>query len=186
MLIIILTVLQSVFTTLDQKTLQSNFTITQTQVASTNTQAPTTYTGSLKMRGSKFLISMLDMDAAYDGKTLYVYSEDTEELTLTNPTKQELLETNPILYAKALLPVCKYTEKVVGDKTQITLVPNNQSSGIKKFVLRIVTATKVPTSIEIHESKGLITTLQFKNAKYTTETPTFKLVKQGAYINDLR
>jgi hypothetical protein len=182
MFLILLTVLQSLFSNLEQKTLQSNFTIAQTQV----TQAATTYYGSLKMRGNKFIISMQDMDAAYDGKTLYVYSEDVEELTLTNPTKQELLETNPILYAKSLLPVCKYTEKVVGDKTQITLTPNNQTSGIKKFILRVTISTLLPSSIEIHETNGSITTLQFTGAKYTTENPSFKLSKPGAFINDLR
>jgi hypothetical protein len=186
MFLILLTILQSLFSTIEQKTLLTEFSMTQTQVTATSTQAPITYTGNMKMRGECFTLSMLSMDAAYDGKTLYVYSEEAEELTLSNPTSLELTESNPILFAKALLPVCKYEEKVVGDKTQIFLTPNNQTSGIKKYVLQVVTTTLLPVSIEIHETSGSITTVRLNNAKYTQETPSFQIVKQGVFINDLR
>jgi hypothetical protein len=84
------------------------------------------------------------------------------------------------------LPVCQYSEKAIGDKTQITLTPNDPSSEITKFVLRLTTATLLPTSIEIHEDGGQTTTLRFNNARYTDDTPSFVLQKEGAYINDLR
>ena len=96
------------------------------------------------------------------------------------------MQTNPFLYAQALLPVCQYTEKAIGDKTQVTLTPNDPSSGITKFVLRLTTATLLPTSVEIHEDGGQTTTLRFNNARYTDDTPSFVLQKEGAYINDLR
>ena len=182
LLVIIFTVLQSLFATLEQKTLQSDFTIS---IAEANGQ-PMTYTGSLNMHGKQFALEMLGMEAAYDGSTLYMYSDDTEELTLSNPSEEELLQTNPFLYAQALLPICQHTEKVIGDKTQITLTPNDPSSGITKFVLRLTTATLLPTSVEIHETEGQTTTLRFNNARYTDDTPSFVLQKEGAYINDLR
>lgn len=186
MFLLLLTVLQSLFSNVEQKTLESEFTMTQSQVSATSTQTPMTYAGNLKMRGNCFILSMLSMDAAYDGTTLYVYNEDAEELTLSKPTDQELTETNPILFAKALLPVCSYAEKVVGDKTQITLTPNVQTSGIKKFILRVTTTTLLPVSIEIHETSGAITTIRLNNAKYTQEKPSFQIAKQGVFVNDLR
>ena len=115
-----------------------------------------------------------------------MYSEDTEELTLSTPSQEELLQTNPFLYAQALLPLCQYAEKVVGDKTQITLTPNDQSAGITKFVLRVLTTSLLPTTVEIHEDAGKTTTLRFHNARLTDETPSFILEKDGAFINDLR
>ena len=78
LLVIIFTVLQSLFATLEQKTLQSDFTIS---IAEANGQ-PMTYTGSLNMHGKQFALEMLGMEAAYDGSTLYMYSDDTEELTI--------------------------------------------------------------------------------------------------------
>ena len=182
LLFVILTVLQSLLATLEQKTLISDFSLS---IAEQQAQ-PITYTGDLAMHGKQFTLSMFAMDAAYDGSTLYMYSEDTEELTLSTPSEEELVQTNPFLYAQALLPVCQYTEKAIGDKTQITLTPNDPSSGITKFVLRLTTATLLPTSVEIHEDGGQTTTLRFNNARYTDDTPSFVIEKEGAYINDLR
>ena len=182
LLIITLTVLQSLFSTLEQKTLQSDFSITITQE---QTQ-PMTYAGTLAMRDQKFELEFIGIEAAYDGQTLYMYSEDTEELTLSTPTEEELIQTNPFLYARALLPLCEYAEKAVGDKTQITLTPRDQSLGINKFVLRLVTTTLLPVAAEIHESDGKVTTLRLNNPEYKNECPKFSIEKPEAFINDLR
>lgn len=186
LLLIILTILQSLLATLEQKTLVSDFTMTYTQSPIANSQSPITYTGDLAIHGKQFTISMFAIEAAFDGNTLYMYSDDTEELTLSTPTEEELLQTNPFLYAQALLPVCQYTEKAVGDKTQVTLTPYEHAAGISKFVLRVTTTTLLPTSIEIHEENGKLTSLRFNNARYTDETPSFIIEKENAYINDLR
>ena len=182
LLIITLTILQSLFSTLEQKTLQSDFSITITQE---QTQ-PMTYAGTLAMRDQKFALEFIGIEAAYDGQTLYMYSEDTEELTLSTPTEEELIQTNPFLYARALLPLCEYAEKAVGDKTQITLTPRDQSLGINKFVLRLVTTTLLPVAAEIHESDGKVTTLRLNNPEYKNECPRFSIEKPEAFINDLR
>ncbi len=182
LLIITLTILQSLFSTLEQKTLHSDFSITITQE---QTQ-PMTYAGTLAMRDQKFALEFIGIEAAYDGQTLYMYSEDTEELTLSTPTEEELIQTNPFLYARALLPLCEYAEKAVGDKTQITLTPRDQSLGINKFVLRLVTTTLLPVAAEIHESDGKVTTLRLNNPEYKNECPKFSIEKPEAFINDLR
>ena len=182
LLIITLTILQSLFSTLEQNTLQSDFSITITQE---QTQ-PMTYAGTLAMRDEKFALEFIGIEAAYDGQTLYMYSEDTEELTLSTPTEEELIQTNPFLYARALLPLCEYAEKAVGDKTQITLTPRDQSLGINKFVLRLVTTTLLPVAAEIHESDGKVTTLRLNNPEYKNECPKFSIEKPEAFINDLR
>ncbi len=185
LLFITLTVLQSLLATLEQKTLVSDFSLS---IADQQTQ-PMTYTGDLAMHGKQFHLSMFSMDAAYDGNTLYTYSDDVEELTLSTPTEEELVQTNPFLYAQALLPVCKYAEKAIGDKTQITLTPNspvNNTVVITKFVLRVTTASLLPNTVEIHEDGGKVTTLRLTNAHYTDETPSFTIEKEGAFINDLR
>ena len=182
LLLITLTILQSLLSTLEQKTLQSDFTIT---IASTPNN-PITYSGSLAMRDTRFALEFFGIEATYDGKTLYMYSEDTEELTLSNPTQEELIQTNPFLYAQALLPLCQYDELSQGDQTCITLTPYDLSLGINKFVLRLVTTTLLPVAAEIHESEGKLTTLTLNQPVFTTECPPFTLDKPEAFINDLR
>lgn len=180
------TTLDTFLANLEQQTLQSDFTIT----VSEEVAQPMNYPGTITMRGNRFLLSMFDTEAAYDGNTLYIYSATTDELTLSNPTEAELLEANPFLYAKALVKVCTVCERPAKDPTQtiITLTPNNQSVGIQRFTLRVKRIEEgvyIPLSVEIKEGKQL-TTLTLKQPQYITTTPSFRLDYPNAYRNDLR
>ena len=178
----ILTVLSSFLANLETKTLQSDFTVT----VSEEVNAPMNYPGSIVMSGRKFRLEMFALEAAYDGKTLYMYSAETDELTLSNPTEQELLESNPLLYAKALVPVCNVVERESGDKTIITLTPKDQSIGINRFVLQIRTADLIPLQLEIKEGKKT-SSLKFKDPQFIPSKQEYKIVPdKDTYINDLR
>ena len=182
LLLVILTVLSSFLMNLETKTLQSDFTVTVAE----DVMSPMNYPGSLTMQGSKFVLSMFNIEAAYDGKTLYMYSPDTDELTLTNPTEQELLEANPFLYAKALVGVCNVTERESGDQTIITLTPKDQSLGINRFVLKLRTADLMPLQLEIKEGKKT-STLKLKNPTFVTSSPKYELTPgKDTYVNDMR
>ena len=194
------TTLETFLQTLADHTLHSDFVITISEGAS----QPMNYPGTITMRGDRFSLEMFDMEAAYDGKTLYVYSATTDELTLSTPTEQELMEANPFLYAQALSKVCTITEQSsTGDagvspagmgkggetntptNITITITPNDQSAGIQRFTLRIEKETMLPSSIEIKEGKQL-TTLRLTNPTYTADIPSFTITKPDAFLNDLR
>ena len=179
--VIILTILSSFLSGLETKTLQSDLTLT---VAADAAQ-PLNYTGAITMQGEKFRVAIFDMQAAYDGNTLYIYNEDTDELTLSHPTEQELLETNPFLYARALSKVCNITEREANGSTIITLTPKDQSAGIQRFTLTL-DAAKLPVRLEVREGKKT-TTLTLRNTKYITERQTYILTPDPkTFVNDLR
>ena len=187
-LLTILTILSSFLANLETKTLQSDFTITVAE----EINAPMNYPGTLTMQGQLFRLEMFNIEAAYDGKTMYMYSPETDELTLSNPTEQELIETNPLLYAKALVPVCNITERSstndarTGATTLITLTPKDQSIGINRFVLRVRNDDLMPLQVEIKEGKKT-STLTFKEPRFITEKQTYTLVpEKDTYINDMR
>lgn len=177
--------------TLAENTLQSDFVITISEGAS----QPMNYPGTITMRGDRFLLEMFDIEAAYDGKTLYVYSATTDELTLSTPTEQELMEANPFLYAQALSEVCTITEQPIvvqaGAHLTITLTPNDQTAGILRFTLALRQEKQqgaplwLPQEITIKEGKQQ-TTLRLTNPTYTTNIPSFTLTKPDAFLNDLR
>ena len=140
------------------------------------------------MQGDKFWLEMMDIEAAYDGKTMYMYSGQTDELTLSNPTEQELLEANPFLYAKALVDVCHIVEKAGGENTLITLTPKDQSIGINRFVLKLRTADLMPLSVELKEGKKL-TTLKLKEPNFVASNPDHIFVltpSKNTFVNDMR
>jgi outer membrane lipoprotein-sorting protein len=142
------------------------------------------------MQGDKFRLEAMDIKAAYDGKTMYMYSGQTDELTLSNPTEQELLEANPFLYAKALVPVCNVTERTTQDglQTIVTLTPKDQSIGINRFTLRVRNSDLMPLSAEIKEGKK-ISTLKMKEPKFVATTPEKIFVlkpSKNTFVNDMR
>ena len=182
LMLIILTILSSFMTNLETKTLQSAFTITVAE----EINAPMNYPGEIIMQGNKFRLEMMDIEAAYDGKTMYMYSGQTDELTLSNPTEQELLQANPFLYAKALVDVCNIVEKASGDNTLITLTPKDQSIGINRFVLKLRTADLMPLSIELKEGKKM-TTLKLKEPKFVSALQKWEITPdKNTFINDMR
>jgi outer membrane lipoprotein-sorting protein len=185
-LLTILTILSSFMANLETKTLKTAFTVT----VSEEVNAPMNYPGELVMQGRLFRLEMFDLEAAYDGKTMYMYSSQTDELTLTNPTEQELVETNPLLYAKALVPVCNVTERTTQDGTQtiVTLTPKDQSIGINRFVLKIRNSDLMPLSLEVKEGKKT-STLKLKEPQFVPSAPenTYVLTpSKDTYVNDMR
>lgn len=184
MFLLILTILSSFLSNLETKTLQSDFTIT----VSEEVNAPMNYPGTITMHGQLFRLTMFGLEAAYDGKTLYTYNADVDELTLSHPAEQELREANPFLYAQALVPVCNVTERAMNDgkQTLITLTPKDQSIGINRFTLRVRTADLMPLQVEIKEGKKS-TVLKMKEPKFVTDKQEYKLTPdKDTYVNDMR
>lgn len=186
LLLTILTVLSSFLANLEEKNLQTAFTVTVAE----EVNAPMNYPGEITMQGNKFRLEMMDIEAAYDGKTMYMYSGETDELTLSNPTEQELLEANPFLYAKALIPVCNITERASADgkETIVTLTPKDQTIGINRFTLRLRNSDLMPLSVEIKEGKK-ISTLKMKEPKFVGSLqPSAFSIQAGknTYVNDMR
>ena len=185
-LLVILTVLSSFLANLETKTLQSDFTVTVAE----EINAPMNYPGTLTMHGQLFRLSMFNIEAAYDGKTLYMYTPETDELTLSNPTSQELIEANPLLYAEALVPACNVTERTITGNpspvTLITLSPKDQSIGINRFTLRVRNSDLMPLQAEIKEGKKT-STLKFKDPKFITSEQKYELTpNKETFINDMR
>ena len=178
----ILTILSSFLANLEQKTLQTNFNVT----VSADAASPINYPGNITVSADKFLLTMFGLEAAYDGKTLYMYNSDADELTLTNPTNQELVEANPFLFARSMVEVCNVTERTTGDETIITLTPKDASIGINRFVLRLRTADLMPLQLDIKEGKKT-TVLKLIDPQFVTEQPAFEIKpEQNTYVNDLR
>ena len=184
-LLTILTILSSFLANLETQTLQSDFTITVAE----EVNAPMNYPGELTMHGPCFKVEMFNIEAAYDGKTMYMYSPETDELTLTNPTEQELLESNPLLYAKALVPICNIVERTSqdGSQTIVTLTPKDQSIGINRFVLKIRNSDLMPLSVEIKEGKKT-STLKMKEPKFVQGPKEAYVItpEKDTYVNDMR
>ena len=174
-------VLNSCLKNLEKQTLEAAFTVTITEKAS----QPVSFTGNIVMRGECFIAEFMGTEMAYDGKTLYTYNEDTDELTLSYPTQDELAEANPLLFAKNIADSYEAETKEQSGNYQITLRPD-KSTGVREFTLLVRKSDLMPLYASMKEIDMRTTTLTLRQQKFTDEKPDFKLEKPGAFINDLR
>lgn len=168
---------------LQSQRLESDFALT---MAADESQAMT-YQGSFVMEGTLFRVTLLGIEAAYDGQTLYMYSDDTKELTLSTPTEEELVQTNPFLYAQALLPESLVSESDTKEGSLITLVPKDVSAGVTRLSVW-VNHQNLPQRIEIKE-KDKQTMMRLTNPRWVEgdkDGKVFVIHKDGVFINDLR
>ena len=182
--------LQTLFLALAVHTLQADITLSVTA----SDADPVTYQGTVCMHADSFRLAMLAMDAAYDGQTLYIYQAEADELTLSLPNEEELLQTNPMLYAKAIAPLCDIRERDEknGTQTVLTLTPKDKSSPLLNDILsvtvRMRNADTIPLSVEIRQSQST-TCLTLVDAVYVNHHAPFLLTADDypdAYLNDLR
>lgn len=184
MFLFILSILTSFLANIEKTTLSSDCVLT---VSSEQSQ-DFSYPGTIVLEGDKFSLEMFGIEAAYDGQTMYMYSDDTQELTLTNPTEEDLLQTNPLRFAKALAEVSRIEEKQTknGNK-EVTLYPNELRAGILRVTLTLDKEGKLPVSIEIKEADKS-SRLVFIDPNYLSPSSLqdYTIRKPDAFINDLR
>lgn len=151
-----------------------------------------TVKGSVKSSGNKFSVSMPEVSTWYNGKALYTYNARIGETTVTTPTAQELLESNPLLYVKGASNSYTYkfsTVKRTG-KYLVELTPRTQKGSLKKITFTINSSTYHPERIAVTTTGGSftvdVTSLQ-TNATHTAATFEYPKTKYPkAEIIDLR
>ena len=204
MLIILLSALSTLLSNLETKTLQSDISFTVQEQG----QAALTSPGKVTMQGVCFMGSARGYEVAYDGSTFYFYDPDANELTLTRPTEDELMMTNPLLYARYLSHngTVRETTNKDGTITTVTITPDSPthrftdspSNGLTRITVKI--KDNKPLSVELKALKRTVS-IRFKNPQYINSTiqqcasaqqqlPSgkrpFTISKDGSYINDLR
>ena len=184
---ILFTILPSLFAALQEKVFESDFVVTVTE----QTTQPLSIPGTITMHGKCFYLTMMGIDAAYDGTDLYMYQADASELTISAPTKDELQTANPLIFAQDVAEHANVVERPSKDGayTYITITPEQAVEDISRVVVKVHTDDMIPVSIEVKEGKKT-TLLTLLNPRYEQgEIPAFQLSESNypnVYVNDLR
>lgn len=147
--------------------------------------------GSIDMQSDKFVLQVPDMITWFDGTTQWTYLKSSDEVNISIPEKEELLQTNPCLllqsYKKAF--DCKFIEKK-GDVCELSLIPKQHSeiTEIEIFVNEKQTAL---THIIVIQKDGQKTDVDITRYETNTNFPANHFVFQKglfpyAEIIDLR
>ncbi len=100
------------------------------------------HNGSIKVKGNKYKVSLMNVDSYFDGKSLYTHLKDADEVNISTPDTNDEGILNPAkiftMYEKGF----KYNfigEKTEAGKTlyEIDLFPDNRDKPFSRIKLQI-------------------------------------------------
>lgn len=121
--------------------------------------------GQITLADNKFRLTTPQISTWFDGKTQWTYAPSTQEVSISQPTPEELAQINPFEvigslqngYTPRRLPSDSKTE-------QIELTPR-QKSDYKKIILSLNKATLLPEEIRFTASDDTVTTVKVSSIK---------------------
>lgn len=185
-----------------EKVINNLIVSTKTSAIKTNFQLSTTekkavtspsISGSFILKGNKFVLEMSEVKSWFDGKTQWTYSIADNEVSISEPTDQELVSINPM----AILSGYKAKSTVRFSKTKssqnyiIELIPINKKENFSFIEVQINKTNGDLVKIKLSDKKGTNTVLNLSNyqkiSKITDESFQFNRSKfKGVTVNDLR
>ncbi|MCM1504403.1 MAG: outer-membrane lipoprotein carrier protein LolA [Muribaculum sp.] len=149
--------------------------------------------GEIILYGDKFKISSSQMSVWYDGRTQWAYNPDIREVNITEPTPEELIETNPFVIISSFKN--NYTSKLLDSPKgtyRVDLKPRqNAGQTVSRAILTIDTSTYLPVAIAVTIDGGQTMAIHIKSLSKGKNYPqsTFVFNKKTfpkAEIVDLR
>ena len=149
--------------------------------------------GTFTMKNNKFSLFMEDVQVFFDGKTQWAYVASNNEVSITEPSEDELAEINPIFILQeyqnkstiAFLSDIKSSENHI-----IKMVPSIDSD-FKKILVEVNKSTKNLASLNLSEKNGFSVSIVFSNFRQGLNLSdnifTFDKSKyEDVFENDLR
>lgn len=148
--------------------------------------------GTMTVSKQLFTFSAGDLAVWYDGLTQWTLQRSSKELSITEPTSDELMETNPfrILTNYKKLYTATLTESTAS-QYKIKLTASSKNSAVKSAVVVVNRKTMHPATITLTMQNGANTIVTIKQISQGTALPksyfTFSEKDAGKLIvNDLR
>jgi len=148
--------------------------------------------GSLKMNGQKYVVDLpaIGVKVYSDGKTIWNYMKDGNQVTISNAGDQGNEFLNPAsvfnIHEKGFLS--KLTgEKREGNKNyyQLELTPENQASDFTKIVIKIDKAEMQLSSADFYSNDGNIYGIKIKQLNTDIDLPDSFFVFNATEYRDI-
>jgi len=114
------------------------------------------YPCSMTVAKQKFVLDTPQMKVWYDGSTQWVYDTSARRLSITEPTADELLETNPfaILNHYSRTYTCRLLKSAPGTKA-VELTPKSPAmASVRSAVVTVSDKTYLPVKIVVTLADG--------------------------------
>lgn len=112
--------------------------------------------GTMTIAKERFVMNTPDMSVWFNGNTQWTYLKSSSEVSITEPTSSELMESNPFVIINHYRD--SYTCRKLssnGNRQRVELTPRKGVySSIKSAVITIDTTTDSPTDVSVSFSEG--------------------------------
>lgn len=168
------------------KSIKSSYTIIYNEGGKTNS-----HNGAIILQGNKYVNKINGTMTWFNGKTMWAYVEDNEEVTVTNPTADEIASSNPYSFLNTSKQ--EFNASLLSSNSSqytIKLTPKTKKEDINNIILNVKKASYQPIdmTIDMKKSKMTIRLNNFEtNQAYKTSSFTFNKNKYpNVEIVDLR
>lgn len=122
--------------------------------------------GTIAIKGRKFLASTPQATIWFDGKTQWTYLKKNDEVNVANPTEAELAAINPYNFIYMYKKGYKYTMEKKNGSFIVHLTATGKRS-IQEMYITINPKSYIPSQIRMRQQKGwtTITISGFKQSK---------------------
>jgi len=134
-----------------------------------------TSSGTLTLKGTKFVLEMNEMKAWFDGKTQWAYVAQNNEVSITEPNEKELSETNPMAILSGFKTKCliRFSSKVKSAQNHcIEMIPKAKTKDIVKI------------DVQINKSNGNLFSIKLTNKNGSTSILTLSNFQKGFNVAD--
>lgn len=132
--------------------------------------------GNIFLNGNRFAFTTDEMECGYDGETLWSYIKNNEEINLSIPEEDEIININPYLLLKNYNSrfKCSFAGKN-GDLETILLTPKNDADNIQSVKVSINSKLLYPTRIEVvnKDSSKIVIKVTNYNSRINVDNSKF-------------
>lgn len=144
----------------------------------------------LQVQKNKFRFTAPDVEIWFDGQTQWALNKSDGELSITEPTDEEIMESNPLAIVNNFKAQFN-CRRLSGEKNEIELTAKNKTSNIRKAVITIDQVTELPSKLIVTLSNGRTFSALVSSASIGKALPASLFVyDKNKYpaktINDLR
>lgn len=151
-----------------------------------------TVTGNIAVQGDKFAVTSSVNSTIYDGKTQWTISNADKEISIFEPTADEIAQVNPFAIIRNYSR--DYNLKLISSDNsyvRIQLTPKNADSSIKSVTVTFVKASKLPELMNITLDDGTVLHVKINDITTDANIPASRFVVSvknyaGYEIIDLR
>jgi outer membrane lipoprotein-sorting protein len=156
----------------------------------------TSVKGTLKTRDKRFMLTTQFATMNFDGKNLYIYQPDVNEITISSPAENEVKDMDPTQlmsnYSEGFqIPKPEYVTENGKKYAIVSLYPEDKAEDYFKLSIKIDTETYKPIQISTHGKNGMTNTIDIlkieTNKNFSEKELIFDLSKHPkAQVIDIR